>query len=190
MNKKDYLKKRNEYYNQSYNELQKRIKDIDYTQISYRILTDIEETTELILDIFDTPFWDHYLLEDDTLAERVFKDDIFILFELDNMPCGLALLSTNYNNNNTIELCNLDIEDFLFLRGNGLGSKIVKLLNENIYPDKTIYGYAVSESSKFWARESKYYDKDVFESMRTEHLENGGDEDELFESEGLMYFSL
>lgn len=190
MNKKGYLKRRNEYYNQSYKELQDRIKDIDYTQISYRVLTDIEEATELILDIFDTPFWEYYLLEDNMLTEHIFKNDTFILFELENMPCGLALLSGKNDDDNSIELCNLDIEDFLFLRGNGLGSKIVKLLNENIYPDKTIYGYAVSESSKFWARESKSYDEDIFESMRIEHLENGGEEDELFESEGLMYFSL
>ena len=189
MNKKDYLKRRNEYYNQFYNELQERIKDINYTQISYRVLTDISEAEELIFDIFDTPFWEHYLLEDDTLSEHVFNNDMFILFEIENMPCGLALLSDN-SYDDKIELCNLDIEDFIFLRGNGLGSKIVKLLKEDIYPDKKIYGYAVSQSAKFWARESKFYDEDIFESMKLEHLENGGEEDELFESEGLMYFSL
>ena len=30
----------------------------------------------------------------------------------------------------------------------------------------------------------------VFNSMKEEHIQNGGEEDELFESEGLMYFEL
>lgn len=188
MSKKGYREKRDECFKNYYNEFQKEIKNISASQITYRFLTDTEEIKELMEDIFDTPFWE-YLLEDNAIERCLSKKETFILFEIKNMPCGLALVS-DIQESNKREIYNLDVEDELFLRGNGLGKKIVKLLKEKIYPSENLYGYAVSESAKFWSRQASNYDYEVFNSMKEEHIQNGGKEDELFESEGLMYFSL
>ena len=188
MSKKGYREKRDEYYKSYFKELQKEIKSISTSQIIYRFLKEIKEIKELMEDIFDTPFWECFL-EDNAIEKCLSKKETFVLFEIKNMPCGLALVS-DIQESNKREIYNLDVEDELFLRGNGLGEKIVKLLKEKIYPSENLYGYAVSESAKFWSRQASSYDHKVFNSMKEEHIQNGGKEDELFESEGLMYFSL
>ncbi|MBQ8997115.1 MAG: hypothetical protein IJ086_15280 [Clostridium sp.] len=188
MNKKGYREKRNLYSEKYYDYIQKSICNIEYSQITHRFLTDTDEILELMNNIFDEWFWQDMLSKN--AIERSLKNkESFILFEIENMPCALALVSDS-NDNSERELYQLDIEDYLFERGNGLGEKIVNILREHIYPTDNIYGYSVSEAAKFWARISTNYDPDVFNSMRKEHLENGGEENELFESEGLMYFSL
>lgn len=188
MSKKGYREKRDEYYKNYCKELQKEIKSISASQITYRFLADVEEIKELMEDIFDEPFWE-YLLKDGAIEKCLSDKEVFILFEIKNMPCGLALVS-DFEEGNKRQIYNLDVEDWLFGRENGLGAKIVKLLKEEIYPSENLYGYAVSEAVKFWSRQTNDYDYEVFNSMKEEHIQNGGQEDELFESEGLMYFSL
>lgn len=188
MAKIGYRKIKQEYYKRYYSELQKEIRNINISEIKYRILTEAQEVEELMVGIFDEPFWESYI-GNGCIERSISNKESFILFEIKGIPCALALIS-DIKECSERELYQLDVEDCIFGRSNGLGSKIVKLLNEHIYPNEKIYGYAVSEAAKFWSRVASNYDSDIFESMKQEHLENGGEEDELFECEGLMYFSL
>lgn len=188
MAKIGYRKIKQEYYERYYSELQKEIQNINISEIKYRILTEAQEVEELMVDIFDEFFWKDYI-GNDSIKESMLNKESFILFEIKGIPCALALIS-DIQEYSKRELYQLDVEDYIFERGNGIGPKVVELLNEHIYPNEKIYGYAVSEAAKFWSRIANNYDHDIFESMREEHLENGGEEDELFECDGLMYFSL
>lgn len=188
MSKKGYREKRNICYEKHPGCMQENIKNIDSSQITYRFIVDSSEIVELIEDIFDECFWE-YLLIEDAVKECFENNETFVLFEIDSMPCALALIS-DIKDDSKRELYQLDVEDYLFERSNGIGSKVVKLLNEKIYHNEEIYGYSVSQAAKFWSRNANNYDHEVFNSMREEHLENGGEKDELFDCEGLMYFCL
>lgn len=188
MKKIGYGKIRTLYKKLCFEDIQKRIRIRKSYDITYRFLTNPKEIVELIEDIFDTPFWEDTLNEK-AIEKCLSKKETFILFEIYGMPCALALVS-DVQHDNTRELYQLDVEDSLFLRGNGIGKKVVKILRDDIYPNEQLYGYAVSESIKFWSRQANYYDREIFESMKREHFENGGSEEELYESEGLMYFAI
>lgn len=163
------------------------IANISLSDISYRFVTDVPEIRELMEDVFDTPFWED-VLEGINVEERLEEGGEFIVFEIEGMPFGLVSLSNEEDLER--EIYQFDIEDFVFGRGNGLGSKVIHLLKHKIYKDETLVGYSVSEAAKFWARNASSYDEEAYDDMKEEYLRNGGEEDELFEVNGLVYFEL
>lgn len=183
-----YAKVQNLYKKLCFDKIQECVKDIRHSEITYRFIKNPQEILELMNDIFDTPFWEHVLSED-SINECIAQGETFILFQIYGLPCALALVS-DIQEDGKREVYQLDVEDELFLRGNGIGEKVVKILRDDIYPNEKLYGYAVSEAIKFWSRQARYYDREIFIDMEKEHFENGGSEEELYESEGLMYFAI
>ena len=187
MSKLGYREKMLKLYNEKIQIIEGDLKDISLSDLTYRFLTNISEIRELMEDVFDTPFWED-VLENNIIEERLREGGDFIVFEIKEIPFGLVSLSSEEDEER--EIYQFDIEDFLFGRNNGLGEKVVDLLRCKIYSDEMLFGYAVSESVKFWSRHADLYDAEVYESMKEEHIADGGEEDELFEVEGLMYFEL
>lgn len=105
------------------------------------------------------------------------------------MPCALAHVS-RLNEENKREIYALDVEYRKIERSNGVGSIVVKILRDTIYPQNKLWGYSVSEASRFWVRHASSYDKVIFKMYQDGHAKSDYDEWDLYDSPELMYFCL
>lgn len=158
--------------------------------INYEFIKDAKRIKELIEEHFDDCFWED-LLTGDNLKNELDEGHEFILFSQDEEPCALVNMGSSFEDvANSKEICQIDVEDNIFGRGYGIGSRIVEILKNTIYSGINLYGYSVSQSAKFWAKHASKLDEDILSMFKEAHVEDGYEEDELYECEGLMLFWL
>lgn len=159
--------------------------------IEYEFVNDCERLKDLMNNTFDEFFWEDLLSQDDSIQNALSEGHEFILFTQEKKPCALVNMGGPFfGDEDSKEIYQLDVEDNNFGRGEGVGGKVVELLKTQIYPDKRLYGYSVSESAKFWVKHASKVDEDILQMFKDAHIEDGYEEDELYCCEGLMLFWL
>lgn len=139
-------------------------------KIEFEYLADAKEIRNVIEKYFDIPFWEYELK--DNIIEESLVDSEYLLFYLSKKPC--ALLKMIHEDDETLEIALMDVEDNVIGRNNGVGEDVIKILKNTVYSDIHIYGYSVPQAARFWARNSTFFDEHAYQKIRSCDFEAGG----------------